>query len=811
MSAFRNSCCVVQALTPLCFGAWLAAQVPAPPAVLAHHGISAATMQSLLVPTATQLDQGLAMAVSVVIDGRPRLLHLRPHDLRAPGCEVLVEDATGLHAVARGPVRTMRGSVDGEVRGAVAANLPPGGGLSAIVLIDDRGFAIEPVGVAGYPTEHIVYPLTDLPVVGAEGREEGAGASTPAAISTRREPLVALLAIEADGAFLAQHAGSVVAAEADMLAVLNGVDLIFQRDAYVMHQVSRIVISNQNYGTTNASQMLANLRTRWNAAPWNAVSRHLVHLFTGVDLDGTTVTTAYTGGVCNANQYGLTQSRYTTHMPYRTAATARSLAVNWNATACSGSTCTIMCPTIGGCSGVVTTLGPAAAQVVAFSETLHGCLHSLVCGWSSSGGDVAFANLDTDPRQEMLLMSIDPAVGTDAFWWGIAWNIDPAGFSTSWSSNSSPGAGNNSEGGGAAFAQLDGDPRPDLVLMVYDAPSGSNYFKYKVLRNLDSAGQPSAVGPWKVIGGVGDLGDGAGITFVQINNDPRPDMILMAYDDPTGANDIRYRVAFDLDAVGNTANVTAPIGATGFGDDAEGAGVAAGFFNANTQIDLLVMAYDIGSPANDIRYRFLYDIRPDGSFTSMSGQMGLAGHGQVGEGAGVAVADLDGNGRAEALFAVIDAPPGVNQYRWTTVGDLGVLRGRFGAFGASCRPGMSHYVTAPMGVPFLGQPIDLQLVGAPAIRSAFGTIGMSRSQLPPYALPLDLAVIGAPGCLAYTDFWFTLTTVTSPFGAATTRWIVPRNPSIVGLEIYTQYYVQDLPANPAGVISSNAGLVVIGG
>lgn len=52
--------------------------------------------------------------------------------------------------------------------------------------------------------------------------------------------------------------------------------------------------------------------------------------------------------------------------------------------------------------------------------------------------------------------------------------------------------------------------------------------------------------------GVGWEGQGADAVITNVDTDPRPDMILMAYDNPAQANNFHYKVGFNLDAGGIT-------------------------------------------------------------------------------------------------------------------------------------------------------------------------------------------------------------------------------------------------------------------
>lgn len=52
------------------------------------------------------------------------------------------------------------------------------------------------------------------------------------------------------------------------------------------------------------------------------------------------------------------------------------------------------------------------------------------------------------------------------------------------------GLGHGNEGGGVAIGDINGNGKPDMILMGIDAPRGINYFWYKVLFDIDENGYP---------------------------------------------------------------------------------------------------------------------------------------------------------------------------------------------------------------------------------------------------------------------------------------------------------------------------------
>ena len=110
-----------------------------------------------------------------------------------------------------------------------------------------------------------------------------------------------------------------------------------------------------------------------------------------------------------------------------------------------------------------------------------------------------------------------------------------------------PGVGHEAQGAGVAFVRLDDNPRPEMILMAYDNPAGENNFRYKVGWNVKTNGQASSWNNYYVqVSGVVHEAQGAGVAFEQIDKNLRPEIILLAYDNPAGENNFRYRMGWNF-------------------------------------------------------------------------------------------------------------------------------------------------------------------------------------------------------------------------------------------------------------------------
>jgi hypothetical protein len=237
--------------------------------------------------------------------------------------------------------------------------------------------------------------------------------------------------------------------------------------------------------------------------------------------------------------------------------------------------------------------------------------------WSSDadGAGIAITNLDHIAWPELILMAYrndDPA-GPNDFVYHVLFNRNSVGMTPPWQSpqmhtSTAPGVGNDAHGAGLAVAQLDDNPRPDMILMAYDDPPGANVWRYRVGLNLDPVGTPAA--GWSAYVEVPALGheaQGAGIAIGQLDANPRPDMVLMAYDNPSHANSFEYRLGFNLDANGIAAFWGPVTRFPGVGSEGQGADVVVG---APIPFVAAFMAYDNPHPVLPLGNAFRFQVFP---------------------------------------------------------------------------------------------------------------------------------------------------------------------------------------------------------
>lgn len=378
-------------------------------AVTAELAAGAYSIQALSLPPVLvgQFD------VPVDLGGIQTALRLHSHTIRRPGFRVLVSDGSGglLEHPAPAP-RTYQGHVEG-LEGWVVASLIDSG-LHAIVSTEAGCWVIQPLNLVA-PSDralHVVMPAEDLlPTHGtcpggvAPGSIGHAGTHSG---SPRGQFLVADIRAHADYALFQRTGSDIDDTVADVEMITHAVSAIYERDVAVSLNLGGVLVSTtQNddpFTSNDAGDLLDQFRSWWNSNQGSA-TRDLAHLFTGRELDGSTIGLAYLGVVCTSPNwaYGLSETRYSLNINNRVALTAHEIGHNFSATHCSGSDCHIMCPTLNGCAGI----GLPNFGALAVSE---------ITGFAQSGNCYVIGE-----RQPLPLPVFDPFPTTayDSTRWGV--------------------------------------------------------------------------------------------------------------------------------------------------------------------------------------------------------------------------------------------------------------------------------------------------------------------------------------------------------------------------------------------------------
>lgn len=138
--------------------------------------------------------------------------------------------------------------------------------------------------------------------------------------------------------------------------------------------------------------------------------------------------------------------------------------------------------------------------------------------------------------------------------------------------------------------------------------------------------------------------------------------------------------------------------------------------------------------------------------------------------------------------------------------------GDFATFGVGCAgsAGIPHLdVTTSGSLPNLGEALGLRLTSLPPGNPAFAYLGFSKTTWNGGTLPIDLGLLGAPGCLLRVSAEF-LIPVPNLGGTAPLSLPIPDDTGLLGIRFYLQGWVADPTANALGVAVTNGAEGLIG-
>ena len=226
--------------------------------------------------------------------------------------------------------------------------------------------------------------------------------------------------------------------------------------------------------------------------------------------------------------------------------------------------------------------------------------------------------------------------------------------------------GAENQEGDIAVADISRNGRVDLLVFHIDNPTGENHGYYRIGWDLDNSGVAQSWSPVKTVPGwFGAEDQGAGVALADINRNGTVDLLVFHVDNPAGENHGYYRIGWNLNAAGDPTGGWSPVKAVPgwFGAENQGAGVTLADINGNSSQDLIVYHIDHPAGGNHGYYRIGWNLNAAGDVTGgWSTIKSIPGwFGSENQGGGIAVADLNGDGMAELIVFHIDHPSGGNR------------------------------------------------------------------------------------------------------------------------------------------------------
>ena len=301
----------------------------------------------------------------ISIEGQQYELELHPYSIRSEKFVLKVQDTDGsIRIVEPTPPQTVRGLLRGSKGSFVAGSIVDSGVGAKIIMGDGAVYFLEPVRSKFHDwadsRQHILYTDNDMkPHPGRcgvldrrlvpfekvrldrqmEERRRRLVAQDEPFFQELNGPIgtqIAEIGLDADVQFFNTY-GSIAATVNRMEQVLNIMNNQYERDVEISHVVTGAIVRTSEpdpYSTTDASDLLGQFRNEWRNNQTD-IDRDVAQLFTGKNLNGSTIGIAFRGVICGGFAYGVVQSNFNGSLNCATDLSAHELGHNWNATHCN--------------------------------------------------------------------------------------------------------------------------------------------------------------------------------------------------------------------------------------------------------------------------------------------------------------------------------------------------------------------------------------------------------------------------------------------------------------------------------------------
>ena len=219
--------------------------------------------------------------------------------------------------------------------------------------------------------------------------------------------------------------------------------------------------------------------------------------------------------------------------------------------------------------------------------------------FDNQGAGIAIADLNNDGQNDLMVLRVDSPQGKNEGFYKLGRSLDAEGKVTAGWGEWLPipdWFSFENQGAGIAVANLEGNNQKDLIVFMIDSPQGQNQGYYKVGKGLDAQGNVTgAWGEWIAVPDWFPFENQYGsITIADLDGDGRPELIVFMIDNPPEKNQGYYRIGKKLDADGKVTGGWSPWLPVPdwFSWENQGAGVAVADLQGNGVRDLIVFQID---------------------------------------------------------------------------------------------------------------------------------------------------------------------------------------------------------------------------
>ncbi len=273
-------------------------------------------------PAATRIGMLQEVQVEVPIEERVETLNLAPHSVRALGYRLIVQVGENDYMdLPPGPEMTFRGTVDGLAGTVVSGSMLEVGMVASIRFPDGRTYWVEPLAprVQLADSDHyVVYRNQDILGSGNTCATEGRGAdlSLPdgpgaAGSGCGSLPCLTEMGCDADFEYYQDYNENVSSVEARISAITNTMNIEYENDVGISHAITAIIVRTVPglpYTSTSSLGLVTQFRNQW-LANHDDIARDIAQLFTGKNIDGSTIGRAFDiGAICTSNSFCFVQS-----------------------------------------------------------------------------------------------------------------------------------------------------------------------------------------------------------------------------------------------------------------------------------------------------------------------------------------------------------------------------------------------------------------------------------------------------------------------------------------------------------------------